>query len=130
MSKKTALTTFPASLVRILLGSDERRRNRLTHRVLTAAGFRVDMAEGYEHLEEFWQQGRHEIVLLEISRRESLNRAIDLGIRLKQRDARQFIGYLADPAAHGSGLEGAIIFPRDSHRLPSELRRFFGPQIG
>jgi hypothetical protein len=111
-----------------VLVSDTKNTESLAHRALVNAGFDVDLASGYEHVEELWQQHRHDVVLIEVSYAVSVDSAVQLALRLKQRDSRQFVGYLADPILHTSGLAGDALFPRDSRRLPDALRRFFGPQ--
>jgi hypothetical protein len=128
MIKTISLTTFPVSHVRILLGGDHGRLSSI-YRSLTTAGFRAKLAHGYEQLESVWQSERQEIVLLEICHDASVAEAMELTTRLKQQDARQFVGYLADMGLSSHDLDGAAVFPRDGDRLPSALRQFFGPQM-
>jgi hypothetical protein len=129
MLKKFSLHTFPLSCVRILLGSDDGTPDPQTHTSLARAGFRVDTASDYASLESVWHAERHEIVLIEVSRQESILAALSLASRLKKYDIRQFIGLLADPAMHDSVPTGTTVFPRDAIHLPQALRRFFGPQM-
>jgi hypothetical protein len=42
---------------------------------------------------------------------------------LKRQDPLLFIGYIADPILHTSGLAGDAIFPRSAEQLASALRR-------
>ena len=121
------IATFPVCRPRIVLGSDAIHPESPVHRALVSAGFEVDLACGYDHVEELWRQQRHDVVLIEVAYAVSVDRAVDLALRLKQQDSRQFVGYLADPILHSSGLAGDALFPRDSRRLPEALRRFFGP---
>jgi hypothetical protein len=120
--------TFPSTKPRIVLGSDKDGQGTAAHQALLQAGFAVDLATGYEQIEELWKAQRHDVVLIEVSYAMSVDRAVQLALRLKQQDARQFVGYLADPILHTSGLAGDALFPRDSRRLPEALRQFFGPQ--
>jgi hypothetical protein len=122
------INTFPSSKPRIILGSDTDSTQFATHEALAKAGFSVDLASGYDNLEELWQKQRHDVVLLEVSYAVSVDRAVELALRLKRQDSRQFVGYLADPILQTSGLAGDALFPRDCKRLADALRRFFGPQ--
>ncbi len=108
---------------RILLGSDSEHRDSSTKEALIQAGFHVDVASGYDHAEQLWNQERHDVVLIEVSYAISVDPAVQLAMRLKQQDRRQFVGYLADPILHTSGLAGDALFPRDARRLPEALRR-------
>jgi DNA-binding response OmpR family regulator len=90
---------------------------------LHQAGFTVDLAHDYIHLENLWQQHRHEIVLLEVAYPHSVDPAVHTALRLKQQDSRQFIAYLADPSLSNSGLAGDAVFPRDARHLPEALRQ-------
>ena len=108
---------------RILLGSDSDHRDTSAKEALIEAGFHVDVASGYDHAEQLWNRERHGVVLIEVSYAISVDPAVQLAMRLKQQDRRQFVGYLADPILHTSGLAGDALFPRDSRRLPEALRR-------
>lgn len=123
---------FSASIPPILLASDSPRGGELLHRNLQQEGFRVHLAPGYQDLEPIWQQCRPPlrqhldgVVLLEVSKLQSVEAAVDLAMRLKRRDARQFVGYLADPILRTSGLAGDAIFPRSAHHLPQALHDYF-----
>jgi hypothetical protein len=120
------LKTLSPSLPLILLGSDSPRVAEGLYHDLQREGFRIHLAPGYDKVEPLWQQHQHEVVLLEVSSLQSVESAIDVALRLKRRDANQFVGYLADPLLHTSGLAGDAIFPRASHQLPQVLRDYFG----
>jgi hypothetical protein len=116
---------LPSSFPFILLASDSPRTAEGLYRDLLREGFRVHFAPGYAQIEPLWQQHRHDVVLLEVSNPQSVETAVDIALRLKRRDARQFVGYLADPVLHTSGLAGDAIFPRSPHHLPQALRDHF-----
>lgn len=75
-----------------------------------------------------WRKHRQNVVLLEVSGPHSVEAAVDAALRLKSHDARQFVGYLADPILRISGLIGDAIFPRSMNHLPSALRDYFCPE--
>ena len=110
----------------ILLSGDNNRTTALLHDSLTDEGFQVQLAAGYQDLETLWQQRRHPMILLEVSGSQSVEAAVDTALSLKRRDPQQFVGYLADPVLHTSGLAGDAIFPRTPDQLASALRRHFG----
>lgn len=112
----------------ILLASDNLRVPDSIHRILEAAGFIVQLAGGYHELEPLWQKHRQDVVLLEVSGPQSVESAVDTAIRLKTHDARQFVGYVADPMLRAIGLDGDAIFPPSLHRLPQALRDYFCPE--
>ncbi len=129
MTRAHSSDTFPRSSSRILIGSDNFRLLRPLQESLAQSGIRFDVAETYAHIESLWQRDRHDIVLLEVSWEGSIEEAVAIAMSLKKRDARQFVGYLADPILHNHGLTGDGVFPRDSKRLPRALHDFFGPQL-
>jgi hypothetical protein len=65
------------------------------------------------------------MVLLEVSGPQGVEEAVNAALRLKRRDPGQFVGYLADPVLHCSGLAGDAIFPRVSRQLAKVLKRYF-----
>jgi CheY-like chemotaxis protein len=111
----------------ILLASDNPRVPDSVQRILESAGFIVQLAGGYHELEPLWQKHRQDVVLLEVSGPQSVEAAVDTAIRLKTHDARQFVGYVADPVLRAIGLDGDAIFPPSLHRLPKALRDYFCP---
>jgi CheY-like chemotaxis protein len=111
---------------RILLSGDNDRTTALLHDSLTDEGFQVQLASGYRDLEILWQQRRHPMILLEVSGPQSVEAAVHTALSLKRQDPQQFVGYLADPVLHTSGLAGDAIFPRTPDQLASALRRHFG----
>ena len=110
----------------ILLSGDNDRTTALLHDSLTDEGFHVQLAPRYHDLKTLWQQQRHPMVLLEVSGPQGVEAAVDTALSLKRRDPQQFVGYLADPVLHTSGLAGDAIFPRTPDQLASALRRHFG----
>jgi PleD family two-component response regulator len=116
--------TFSPSL-RILLSSDNHRLISPLRNALLRAGFFVDLASDYRHLELLWQQLRHDVVLLEVTYPDSVEPATETALSIKRQDAQQFIGYLADSALQMSGLTGDAIFSRDARSLPKALRDVF-----
>jgi CheY-like chemotaxis protein len=113
---------FSESSPRILLGSDNQHLISAVSNALLKAGFNVETANDYTHLETLWRQSRHDVVLLEISRPDSVESATRLALRIKQQDPQQFIGYLADVSLQMSGLTGDAILSRDTAKLPQALR--------
>jgi hypothetical protein len=120
--------TFSKSTPRILLSSDNHRLVSPVRNSLLKAGFNVDLASDYGHLEMLWQQLRHDIVLLEVSHPDSIESATKSAIRIKRQDAQQFIAYLADANLQAGGLIGDAIFSRDAHKLPQALRQMLSEQ--
>ena len=114
--------TFSECLPRILLGSDNQHLISAVSNVLLKAGFDVQTADDYDHLETLWQESRHDVVLLEVSHPDSVESATAAALRIKRQDTRQFIAYLADAHLQMSGLTGDAIFSRDTNRLPQALR--------
>lgn len=119
------MTSLP--LPRILLSSDNHRLACPLRDVLLKAGFQVDLASDYHHLEQLWQQMRHDIVLLEVSHPNSVEPATASALRIKRLDALQFVGYLADANLRLFGLTGDAILSRDANRLPEALRKAYIP---
>ena len=109
----------------ILLASDNPHVASYVHRTLEQEGLSVRLAPGYGELEPLSQSHQSAIVLIEVSHHHSVEAAVNLALRLKRRNASRFVGYLADPNLHTSGLAGDAIFPRSTHRLPAALRDHF-----
>jgi CheY-like chemotaxis protein len=108
---------------RILLSSDNHRFISPLRNALLRAGFYVDLASDYDHLELLWQQLRYDFVLLEVTQPTSIEPATEAALSIKRQDTRQFIGYLADAGLQMSGLTGDAIFSRDARKLPGALRQ-------
>jgi len=126
--KKIISDNFASSVPLILLASDSKRGAEHLHRTLQQEGFSVQLAPGYhdleyQDLESLSYSGS--VVLLEVSNPQSVEAAVDVAMRLKRRDAAQFVGYIVDPILHTSGLAGDAVFPRSTHHLPQALRDFF-----
>lgn len=127
---------FGHTLPLILLSGDNARTSDILHRALLDEGFRVQLAPSYSHLESLWQQHRPiqhgdafpPIVLLEVSAPDAVEPAVEAALKLKRHDPLLFIGYLADPALHTSGLAGDAIFPRATEPLAAALRRHFSAE--
>ena len=113
----------------ILLSGDNARTAALLHHSLTEEGFSVQLASGYHELETLWEQHRYPLVLLEVSGVQSVEAAVRTAINLKRHDPRQFVGYLADPVLHTSGLAGDAIFPRTPDQLTQALKRHLGREV-
>lgn len=116
---------FSSFVPPILLASDNPRVASYLHRILEEDGLSVHLAPGYGEVEPLSQAHLSAIVLIEVSHQRSVEPAVELALRLKRRDAERFVGYLADPILHTSGLAGDAIFPRSTHRLPAALREHF-----
>lgn len=109
----------------ILLSGDDSHTALILHRALIDQGLRVQFADAYTGLESIWQQRRQSIVLLEVSGAQGVEAAVDIALQLKRCDPLLFVGYLADPILHSSGLAGDAIFPRASDQLVRALRNHF-----
>jgi len=107
---------------RILLGSDNQHLISAVSNALLKAGFNVETANDYTHLETLWQQLRHDIILFEVSHPDSVESATESALRIKRQNAQQFIAYLADGNLQMSGLTGDAILSRDTNRLAHALR--------
>jgi len=116
---------FSSFMPLILLASDNPRLASYLHHTLEAEGLSVRLAPGYEELESLSQSHQRAIVLIEVSHQRSVEAAVSLALRLKRRNSERFVGYLADPILHTSGLAGDAIFPRSTHHLPEALRDHF-----
>jgi CheY-like chemotaxis protein len=117
---------FTSFVPLILLASDNPRVASFLHRTLAQEGLSIHLAPGYEDLESLSQSHQSAIVLIEVSHQHSVEAAVNLALRLKRRNTERFVGYLADPILHTSGLAGDAIFPRSTRRLPAALREHFG----
>ncbi len=116
--------SVPSESPLILLSGDNARTVLPLHRSLLGQGFRVQFAPYFE-LETEWKLHRHPVVLLEVSGAHSVETAITAALELKRHDPHQFVGYLADPLLHTSGLAGDAVFPRDPDQLGDALRNHF-----
>jgi hypothetical protein len=122
---KTRPDDFSSLMPLILLASDNPHVASYLHRTLEQEGLSVQLAPRYQDLEPLSQSHQNAIVLIEVSHQQSVEAAVDLALRLKRRNANRFVGYLADPILHTSGLAGDAIFPRSTHHLPTALRDHF-----
>ena len=118
---KVSTFTFSES-PKILLGSDNKHLVSAVSNALLRAGFHVDTADNYGHVETLWSQLRHDVVLLEVSHPDSVESATESALRIKRQHGQQFIAYLADGNLRMSGLTGDAILSRDTNRLPQALR--------
>ena len=116
---------FSSFMPPILLASDNPRVASYLHRTLEEEGLSVQLAPGYGEIEPLSQSHQGAIVLIEVSHQQSVEPAVNIALRLKRRNANRFVGYLADPILHTSGLAGDAIFPRSTHHLPAALRDHF-----
>jgi ActR/RegA family two-component response regulator len=112
-------------LPHILLSGDNARTTSILQRALIEDGFRVELAPSYNELLPLWQRQRHAVVLLEVSGLHAVETAVNNALRLKRHDPLLFIGYVADPALHTSGLAGDAIFLRSPELLANALREHF-----
>jgi len=110
----------------ILLASDELRLASNLQRALRQQRFAVVLAPEYRDLESLAQSHHNAIVLLEVSRHQSVEAAVETAMRIKRSNASRFVGYLADRLLHNSGLAGDGIFPRNAQHLTEALRNHFG----
>ncbi|MBV8674615.1 MAG: response regulator transcription factor [Acidobacteriaceae bacterium] len=109
----------------ILLASDDPRLAADLHLALREQNFAVEFAPGYVEMEGLADAHEHAIVLLEVSRHQSVEAAVELALRIKRSNANRFVGYLADSILLNSGLAGDAIFPRNPHDLTLALRNHF-----
>jgi len=107
---------------RILLASDSAHQGGSMRRLLERAGFQVEYAGDYSRLDRALQAQDFDAILLEVTGEHAVEAAVAAALRVKRTNARQFVGYLADPTLHSSGLAGDGIFPRSAARLSSALR--------
>ena len=110
----------------ILLASDDPRLAAHLQHALREWNLAVKLAPGYGEIESLAAQHDKGIVLLEISRHESVEYAVELALRIKRGNKSRFVGYLADRMLHMSGLAGDAIFPRGAQQLTEALRNHFG----
>ena len=120
---------FSSSVPLILLASDNPRLAGHLCRTLEREGMAVKFAPGYHELEPLTHQHEDGAALIEVSHQHSVEAAVDLALRLKRRNVSQFVGYLADPILHTSGLAGDAIFPRSASQLPQALRDYFSVEV-
>jgi hypothetical protein len=121
-TKKLTSDDFSSLIPLILLASDNPQVASHIHRTLEQEGLSVRLAPGYGELEPLSQSHLSAIVLIEVSHQQSVEAAVNLALRLKRRNASRFVGYLADPILHTSGLAGDGIFPRSTHYLTTALQ--------
>lgn len=124
-TRKSTSDDFSSLIPLILLASDNPHVASYIHRTLEQEGLSVQLAPGYGELEPLSQSHQNAIVLIEVSHQYSVEAAVNLALRLKRRNAGRFVGYLADPILHTSGLAGDGIFPRSTHHLTAALRDHF-----
>ena len=111
-----------SSQPRILLASDSARQGGSMHQRLESAGFEVEYAGDYSRLDGVLSAQDFDVILLEVTGEHAVEAAVAAALRLKRANARQFVGYLADPALNWSGLAGDGVFPRSAGRLSVALR--------
>jgi PleD family two-component response regulator len=108
----------------ILLVSDSERHGATIHRALQQHGFSIDYAGDYSQLDARLNQQKYDVVLLEVTGEHAVEPAVAAALRVKRVDARQFVGYLADPILETSGLTGDAVLPRSATKLPDALRHY------
>jgi hypothetical protein len=113
----------------ILLSGDNTRTAFMLHQALLEEGFLTEFAAPYHAMESIWREQRHPVVLLEVSGAHGVEDAVNAALHLKRIDPLQFVGYVADPVLHNSGLAGDAIFPRSSARLAEALRRHLASDL-
>lgn len=109
----------------ILLASDQPLQAARLDYALREQNLAVKFAPGYAQIEPLAKAHESAIVLLEVSRHESVEAAVALALRIKRINAYQFVGYLADSTLHSSGLAGDGIFPRTAQHLAHALQVHF-----
>jgi hypothetical protein len=109
----------------ILLASDEPRLAEHLQVALLEQSLTVELAPGYPQIEPLADEHENAIVLLEVSRHQSVEAAVELALRIKRSNADRFVGYLADRILHNSGLAGDAIFPRSPWQLSEALHNHF-----
>jgi len=118
-------THSAADLPLILLASDEPRLADHLHLALREQSLTVELAPGYPQVEALAEAHAKAIVLLEVSRHQSAEAAVELALRLKRSNAARFVGYLADRILQSSGLAGDGIFSRKPEHLAEALQDHF-----
>jgi len=124
-TNQSAVGYFSPVIPLILLASDNPHEIFHVHRTLEREGLSIRLAPGYGQLEPLSQSHHDAIVLIEVSHQRSVEDAVNLALRLKRTNADRFVGYLADPILHTSGLAGDGVFPRNTHHLYAALRDHF-----
>ncbi len=124
-TRKSTSDDYSSLIPLILLASDNPHVASYVRHTLEQEGLSVRLAPGYGELEPLSQSHQNAIVLIEVSHQYSVEAAVNLALRLKRRNARRFVGYLADPILNTSGLAGDGIFPRSTHHLTAALRDHF-----
>ncbi|HUB18109.1 MAG TPA: hypothetical protein VL990_05705 [Acidobacteriaceae bacterium] len=108
----------------VLLASDSERHGDTMHRALEEHGLAVEYAGEYARVDLLLRQRQFDVVLLEVTGEHAVEPAVAAALRVKRGNARQFVGYLADPSLGTAGLAGDAVFPRNASRVPEALRRF------
>lgn len=121
----THLDPAQSEMPLILLASDNPRLGAHLRLALNEHGLTVKFAPGYREIEPLAATHEKAIVLLEVSRQQSVEAAVELALRIKRSNANQFVGYLADDIFQNSGLTGDGIFPRNAQCLTRALRNHF-----
>lgn len=121
---------FRSSQPRILLASDSTHQGDSMLQLLERAGFQVEYAGDYSRLDHALQARDFDAILLEVTGEHAVEAAVAAALRVKRVNARQFVGYLADPSLHSSGLAGDGIFPRSPNRLSAALRGLLATENG
>lgn len=119
-----------SSQPRILLASDSTRQGGSMRQLLESAGFQVEYAGDYSRLDHALHAQAFDAILLEVTGEHAVEAAVAAALRVKRANARQFVGYLADPPLHTSGLAGDGVFPRSVSRLSAALRGLLAVEDG
>ena len=98
------------------------------HQMLESEGFQVQYAGHYSQLESRHDIPAFDMVLLEVTGEHAVEPAVEAALRVKRAHTGQFVGYVADPQLHASGLAGDAIFPRNTAKLPGSLRAFLAEE--
>jgi hypothetical protein len=121
---------LPVNLPLVLLASDEPRLASHLHLALCEQHLVVEFAPGYAEIESLAAEAhRKAIVLLEVSRHQSVEAAVELALRIKRGDASRFVGYVADRILHNSGLTGDALLTRNARDIQVALHAYFQKRI-
>jgi PleD family two-component response regulator len=123
MTQSKKVSGKPFAEPTILLASDSERHGIAIHRALEERGFAVEFAGDYEQVDSLLKERGYDVVLLEVTGEHAVESAVAAALRVKRRDAGQFVGYLADASLETSGLAGDAVFPRNATGLPDALRQ-------
>jgi DNA-binding NtrC family response regulator len=108
----------------ILLASDSERHGSTMHRALRQHGFAVEFAGDYAQVPARLEDGKFDVVLLEVTGEHAVEPAVAAALAVKRGNAQQFVGYLADASLETSGLAGDAVMPRSAARVQDALRRY------